>query len=49
MNPDIFLLFFNALFALALAAFIVLRILKKEYSHKIEEFEKDENDKKHIP
>lgn len=46
MNPDVFLLFFNAFLAVAIAAVIVYRILKKEYALKIKELEEKENDKK---
>ncbi len=40
MNKDVFLLFFNAILSVVLAAIIVYRILKKEYKPKIKELEK---------
>ena len=45
MNTDVFLLFFNAILSVVLAAIIVYRILKKEYRPTIDELEKKQKDK----
>ena len=44
MNVGVFLLFFNAILSVLLAAIIVFGILKKEYKPKITEFEKKKDD-----
>ena len=45
MNVGVFLLFFNAIISVVLAAIIVFRILKKEYKPRITEFKKKKGDK----